>query len=221
MPFPWLPLAIGASGLLGAAGAAKQASAQQKAGEANAELQREFAQHGIRWKVNDAKKAGLHPLYAIGAQTTSASPAYVGADPGGAAMQGFSQPLLSGALQLAQLEASNLQNQKSAQELELGELQLLDARHQRLMNSVAENAVVKMLDGQRLNTAEQAVIGHLGDEPSLLTRVFDPMSGKTLNWPTPDLVEALESMVGQFMIPYGNPDAKVGDLLRYFWNHGE
>lgn len=44
----------------------------------NAELQKEFAQHGIRWKVADAKAAGLHPLYAVGASTSSAMPITVG-----------------------------------------------------------------------------------------------------------------------------------------------
>lgn len=36
-------------------------------------LSKQFAQHGIRWKVEDAKAAGLHPLAALGAQTTSYS----------------------------------------------------------------------------------------------------------------------------------------------------
>jgi hypothetical protein len=40
-------------------------------------LQREFAQKGIQWKVADAKRAGIHPLAALGAQTYNASPAYV------------------------------------------------------------------------------------------------------------------------------------------------
>lgn len=30
------------------------------------ELQREFAKSGIKWRVEDAKAAGLHPLYALG-----------------------------------------------------------------------------------------------------------------------------------------------------------
>lgn len=46
--------------------------------EQQAELQREFAQNGIRWKVEDAKKAGIHPLYALGAQTNAYSPVSVG-----------------------------------------------------------------------------------------------------------------------------------------------
>jgi len=41
-------------------------------------LQKEFAQQGIRWKVEDAKAAGLHPLAALGAQTMSYSPVSVG-----------------------------------------------------------------------------------------------------------------------------------------------
>lgn len=40
----------------------------------NADLQREFAKQGVRWKVEDAKAAGIHPLYALGAQTHSFSP---------------------------------------------------------------------------------------------------------------------------------------------------
>lgn len=38
------------------------------------EMQREFAQQGIRWRVADAKAAGIHPLYAMGAQLPMSSP---------------------------------------------------------------------------------------------------------------------------------------------------
>lgn len=48
------------------------------ANAANIQHQREFAQKGIRWKVEDAKAAGIHPLAALGAQTTAFSPAVVG-----------------------------------------------------------------------------------------------------------------------------------------------
>lgn len=44
----------------------------------NAALQREFAQKGIQWKVKDAQQAGVHPLYALGANTHSFSPVSVG-----------------------------------------------------------------------------------------------------------------------------------------------
>lgn len=42
------------------------------------EAQKEFAQSGIQWKVQDAKKAGVHPLYALGAQTHSFAPVSTG-----------------------------------------------------------------------------------------------------------------------------------------------
>jgi len=50
----------------------RQANAQ------NIKSQKEFAQNGIRWKVEDAKRAGISPLAALGAQTTSFSPVSVG-----------------------------------------------------------------------------------------------------------------------------------------------
>lgn len=50
----------------------------EDAAEKNAALQREFAQNSIQWRVKDAKAAGVHPLYALGAPTMSASPSYVG-----------------------------------------------------------------------------------------------------------------------------------------------
>lgn len=44
----------------------------------NRALQKEFAQNSIQWKVADAKKAGIHPLYALGAQTHSFTPVHTG-----------------------------------------------------------------------------------------------------------------------------------------------
>nr|QJB19854.1 MAG: DNA pilot protein [Microvirus sp.] len=47
---------------------------QNNQANANIALQKKFAQNGIQWKVADAKKAGIHPLYALGAQTHSFAP---------------------------------------------------------------------------------------------------------------------------------------------------
>lgn len=51
---------------------------KERANALEAARQREFAQSGISWKVEDAKRAGIHPLYAIGAQTTSYAPQTIG-----------------------------------------------------------------------------------------------------------------------------------------------
>lgn len=77
----WIGDAIG--GAIGAAGSVVGGllgqSASAQANEQNYQAQKEFAQNGIRWRVADAKAAGLHPLAALGAQTPSYTPsAFVG-----------------------------------------------------------------------------------------------------------------------------------------------
>jgi len=47
----------------------------------NIQLQKDFAQHGIRWRVEDAKAAGIHPLAAVGAAGASYSPSIPLIDP--------------------------------------------------------------------------------------------------------------------------------------------
>lgn len=44
----------------------------------NARLQKLFANRAIGWKVRDARRAGIHPIYALGAPTTSYAPQTVG-----------------------------------------------------------------------------------------------------------------------------------------------
>lgn len=65
-------------GIIGANEGDKSRDLQANTWENNARLQKEFAQKGIQWRVQDAKKAGIHPLYAIGAQTSSYAPTQIG-----------------------------------------------------------------------------------------------------------------------------------------------
>lgn len=53
---------------------------QNKLAKRQEDLQREFAQNSIQWRVNDAKKAGIHPVAALGSQGISYNPSYVGGD---------------------------------------------------------------------------------------------------------------------------------------------
>lgn len=77
------------AGLIGgsrAAGAASSATMDANASNRqinreNIAMQKLFAQEGIRWKVADAKAAGIHPLYALGANTVSFQPSSIGAIP--------------------------------------------------------------------------------------------------------------------------------------------
>lgn len=82
-------LISGAMGLFGASSkgeATERANAQNLAmqrevnetnkeqAELNRQMQYEFAKSGIKWRVDDAKAAGIHPLYALGGSGASYSP---------------------------------------------------------------------------------------------------------------------------------------------------
>ena len=75
---PWGGIAAGVGAAVGGV-AGLLSSGQSQANAAainkfNYNAQKEFAQNGIRWKVQDAKAAGLHPLAALGAQTSGYTP---------------------------------------------------------------------------------------------------------------------------------------------------
>lgn len=53
---------------------AKAHQQNQDIANANIEMQREFARNGIRWKVEDATNAGLHPLVGAGAGGAAFAP---------------------------------------------------------------------------------------------------------------------------------------------------
>ncbi|WNK13675.1 MAG: DNA pilot protein [Microvirus sp.] len=58
-------------GLIGAGASLFGAKSEQK-------MQKKFAKNAVQWKVQDANKAGIHPLFALGANTTSYQPVGVG-----------------------------------------------------------------------------------------------------------------------------------------------
>lgn len=112
-------------GLFGRESDKRNADSAAAASRANYEMQKEFAQHGIRWKVEDAKAAGLHPLAALGAQVSSPSPAFVGSvdtNPMGTAIdnmgQNLSRAIAAKSTPLERLQMRLLNAQVEGQEIE-------------------------------------------------------------------------------------------------------
>lgn len=108
----------------------------------NEALQREFAQHGIRWKVDDAKAAGLHPLYALGGSGSSYTPSAIigGSSPVGEAMQTMGQNLSRSARAVMTPEEKLLQ----------------DLQIQEVRSRIKENdARANLLDAQASVTGQQ------------------------------------------------------------------
>lgn len=61
-------------------GSAIGAGASLWGNKQNVDMQKQFAKKGIQWKVADSLKAGIHPLYGLGAQTMSFTPTNVGGE---------------------------------------------------------------------------------------------------------------------------------------------
>lgn len=109
-----LPLLAAAAPIIGAG---ISALSNANAGEKNAAAQREFAQNGIQWKVADSIKAGVNPIYGLGAQTTSFSPSYVGSNAFANAGQDVSRAMMAtanaperSAVNALTLERAHLEN---------------------------------------------------------------------------------------------------------------
>lgn len=98
---------------------------QESQTAANIAQQREFAQHGIRWRVDDAREAGVHPLYALGAQTHSFQPSAIGGSPMGSALADAGQGIGDA---IARTQTRSERSQVQQQAAQMGHLQLTRAR---------------------------------------------------------------------------------------------
>lgn len=63
-----------AGGILGAVSSALNRNQNEELWQKNYAMQKEFAQNSIQWRVQDALKAGINPLAALGGQGSYASP---------------------------------------------------------------------------------------------------------------------------------------------------
>lgn len=61
-------------GIMGSNSAEKAREHQMQIHREQIGLQREFAERGISWKVNDAKNAGIHPIFALGGSGATYTP---------------------------------------------------------------------------------------------------------------------------------------------------
>lgn len=85
---PWTGVASAALGAAGSIAGGLLSGMPQGAGKGfaremwdkNYAAQKEFAQNGIRWKVEDAKAAGLHPLAALGSASYFSPSGSIGVD---------------------------------------------------------------------------------------------------------------------------------------------
>lgn len=151
-----------AGGLIGAASSQSANSsnieAAALANDKAYERQKEFAQHGIRWKVEDAKAAGLHPLAALGTNTATYTPSgLVGTSSGtdyswlGDAGQGIGRAVSAGLTRQERQKQQQVRDEVAALDIEHKRAQI---QNQRLHNQLLQQDIVR----QQTAASERAIV---------------------------------------------------------------
>ena len=145
MSFPWGSV-IGAAG--GIASSLFGSNSQNKANEQNLQLareqlayQKELAKTQIQWRVEDAKKAGLHPLAALGVSPMSYAP--VSGSAVGADYSGVGQSLQQMGQDIDRARMAALDREERKKALALQDTQTaLALKNQELNNQILEQELI-------------------------------------------------------------------------------
>lgn len=196
----------------------------KKAAAANAALQREFAQNSIQWKVADAKAAGVHPLYALGAPTYSANPVYAGDSSLGSSFSSMGQHLGRA------VEASMTKQQRLEEQAKQARMDELKLRNAELQNDLLSSQIATT--NAQLGPSFPSVMGNRipgqGDsglvvvkpseltssrkgEPSLeaappapAVKLFKNADGTVSVWPSADAKQSIEDSLYEYEHMYRN-----------------
>lgn len=158
---------------LQAAGAAADLYVQKRNQERGEAMQRDFANNGIAWRVADARRAGIHPLYALGASTSSPSPIAVGSN-----FQDMGQNLSRA------LQPSMTDTERQAEQLKLdllkAQIKETDARADALASESARNRQTSLVTAPFPEGAGQVSIQ---PDPKVSQALDDPT--RTAGWDHP------------------------------------
>lgn len=180
---------IGGSLISGAAsllGGGISAITGKQSGDREYERQKEFAQNGLRWKVADAKAAGIHPIFAVGANTATYSPqAAVGSDYGvSAAGQNISRAIEAGQTRREREEMADVQ--KRYYEAQISNVEAQTRQHEAQTESIRQGIINDALYNNTDFLAQSAlassdkVRNHGGVPPKPTTESVDGYWGKTI-----------------------------------------
>lgn len=148
----WLAPAISAGASLLGGFLGRESQEEQRA--KNEALQREFAQNSVQWRVADAKKAGIHPLYAMGAPTMSPAVG-VQADPLAASLSSMGQDVGRAMTALNSPAEKFSVTQSALQELQLHNMTL---RNEYLAAQIAKLKQPGTPPGVPIGTAETVAV---------------------------------------------------------------
>ena len=175
-----LTIAAGISAASSLFGGLFKSSSQDKANRANLEAaaldraqQREFAQSGIQWRVEDAKKAGIHPLYAMGAALPTYSPTSFSSSPS----TGFSEGLSSAGQNISRAVQATATHKSRSETHEVEQLQLRNMQLQNDLLATQISGLQRSQIGPPFPSSSAGLVmpgqgdtsGRIIDEPQLRT----------------------------------------------------
>lgn len=211
------------SGVTSLFGANKAQKEQEKQAELNRQMQLDFAQKGISWKVQDAKNAGIHPLYALGASTHSYAPVSVG-DTTSGAFQSAGQSFGRAVHAVAGADERVSAVTKAASQLQLDNMalqnQLLASQIKRIQvqdNPAPPNPNTQwLLDGQG-DTTIPNIPGTIIDKPMTRTGL-DPNNPQGEVGANP-AVGYYRTAHGYQPVPAKEVKERIEDIAPQEWHH--
>lgn len=163
------------SALIGAGASLIGGYLSQRNANRNVDLQREFASTGIQRRVEDARAAGVSPLFALGANTHSFSPVSIGGDGGmQSAGQNISRAMAAqgspqgraGALAVeiagAQLDGLKLDNMAKQQEIQ-AKTNLINQAG--TPPAILDSGTTRVIDGQPIGVELKKEMAPAGTSP--------------------------------------------------------
>lgn len=193
----------------------------KKQADKNIQLQKQFAQQGIQWKVADAKAAGIHPIYALGAPTHSFSPVSIGDSLGsgiraagqdiGRAINSTSSP--GQRRDAFTLAAQSLQLERGGLENELLRSQIARTRQQ--MNPALPTATQQYgVPGQEATALSDTSIKEKAERKN-----WDPTNPSQEVFAIPDVGYARTPGGGYMPVPSDEVKQRIEDNEPHEWMH--
>ncbi len=154
---PWISGAIIAGGAI--IGGMQSNRAADKRQGLNYEQQKEFAQNAVQWRTEDAQAAGVHPLYAMGASTTSFQPSFETGSGSGDAIRGAARGISKAREDFLEAQTENTK-----------------AKTAQIAANARQDLVLPMIDAQKQEIEKGRVQPHSKAFREQNTSVLSPMT---------------------------------------------
>lgn len=184
----------------------------------NIALQKEFAQMGIQWKVQDARAAGINPLAALGASTASFSPVSIGQDTtdhAGAGMRNLGQDIQRA------ISSTSTAEQRQMQTLQVQGAQL-DLQGKAIDNQIKQTQLNKIQGGPSF-PSESFIDGQGNSGSKITTKPMErTASSPGAPWQEPgSMTDVGWATTPTGLIPVPSKDIKerIEDNMPQEWSH--